>query len=62
MSKEKPKPRPSAPRRLSVAELRLWRSVTENVVQRIGAVPLADIPGETPASPGEGKPPRPILQ
>lgn len=40
--KEKPKPRASGPRRLTVAELRLWRSVTENVVRRLGASPLPE--------------------
>jgi DNA-nicking Smr family endonuclease len=44
--KEKPKARASGPRRLTVSELRLWRSVTENVVRRIGAAPLSDIPDE----------------
>jgi DNA-nicking Smr family endonuclease len=49
MSGEKPKPRASGPRRLSVSELRLWRSVTEHVVRRIGAAPLPDIADEHPA-------------
>ena len=44
--KEKPKPRAAAPRRLSVSELRLWRSVTENVVRRLGVPPLPDAPDE----------------
>jgi DNA-nicking Smr family endonuclease len=50
MIREKPKPRASGPRRLSVSELRLWRSVTESVVRRIGAAPLADVAEEHPAS------------
>jgi DNA-nicking Smr family endonuclease len=44
--KEKPKPRASGPRRLSVSELRLWRSVTENVVRRLGVPPLPEPPEE----------------
>ena len=58
---EKPKPRASGPRRLSVSELRLWRSVTESVAPRIGAAPLPDIPDEdlvSSASASLGEPPR----
>lgn len=44
--KDKPKPRASGPRRLTVSELRLWRSVTENVVRRLGVRPLPELPEE----------------
>jgi DNA-nicking Smr family endonuclease len=44
--KEKPKPRAFGPRRLTVSELRLWRSVTENVVRRLGVPPLPELPEE----------------
>jgi len=44
--KDKPKPRASGPRRLTVSELRLWRSVTENVVRRLGVPPLPEEPEE----------------
>ena len=47
--KEKPKPRASGPRRLTVSELRLWRSVTENVVRRLGVPPLPGLPEEQTA-------------
>ena len=48
---EKPKPRASGPRRLTVSELRLWRSVTVNVARRTGVSPLPDLAEEpTPAS------------
>jgi DNA-nicking Smr family endonuclease len=47
--KEKPKPRVSGPRRLTVSELRLWRSVTENVARRIGVPPLPDLAEEQTA-------------
>ena len=46
MTKEKPKPRASGPRRLTVSELRLWRSVTENVARRIGVPPLPEVAEE----------------
>ena len=54
--KEKPKPRASGPRRLTVSELRVWRSVTDNVARRIGVPPLPDLPEEqtTIAEPGHG--------
>jgi DNA-nicking Smr family endonuclease len=61
--KEKPKSRGFGPRRLTASEVRLWRSVTENVVRRIGVAPLADIAAETHAesasAPDDG-PPRQI--
>jgi DNA-nicking Smr family endonuclease len=41
--KEKLKPRGSGPRRLTVSELGLWRSVTQSV-RRLGAAPSPDIP------------------
>jgi DNA-nicking Smr family endonuclease len=47
--KEKPKPRASGPRRLTVSDLRLWRSVTENVVRRLGVPPLPEVPEEQTA-------------
>jgi DNA-nicking Smr family endonuclease len=40
--KEKPKPQ-AGPRRLSLSELRLWRSVTENVVRRLGVPALPEV-------------------
>jgi DNA-nicking Smr family endonuclease len=46
VSREKPKPRAAGPRRLSIAELRLWRSVTESVVRRAGAAALPTLPEE----------------
>jgi DNA-nicking Smr family endonuclease len=48
--REKPKPRGSGPRRLSTAELRLWRSVTESVVRRAGAAQLPDVREAQPAT------------
>jgi DNA-nicking Smr family endonuclease len=49
--KEKPKPR-AGPRRLSLSELRLWRSVTENVVRRLGVPALPEVAEEqTQAAP-----------
>jgi DNA-nicking Smr family endonuclease len=54
--KEKPKPR-AGPRRLSLSELRLWRSVTENVVRRLGVPALPEVAEEqtqaAPARTGE---------
>ena len=47
--KETPKPRASGPRRLTVSELRLWRSVTESVARRIGAQRLPEVPEEETA-------------
>jgi DNA-nicking Smr family endonuclease len=44
--KDKPKPRASGPRRLSVSEVRLWRSVTENVVRRLGVPPPPELAEE----------------
>jgi DNA-nicking Smr family endonuclease len=49
VSREKPKPRAAGPRRLTIAELRLWRSVTESVVRRLGPTPLPEVPDEQPA-------------
>jgi DNA-nicking Smr family endonuclease len=65
--KEKPKPRPSGPRRLSGSELRLWRSVTENVVRRMGTPPPPEAPEEQtstaaswrPEAAPDGAPPEP---
>jgi DNA-nicking Smr family endonuclease len=48
--KDKPKPRASPPRRLTVSELRLWRSVTENVARRTG-VPQVPEPAEEQSRP-----------
>jgi DNA-nicking Smr family endonuclease len=49
VSSEKPKPRAAGPRRLTIAELRLWRSVTESVVRRPGPTRLPEVPDEQPA-------------
>jgi DNA-nicking Smr family endonuclease len=61
---EKPKPRGAGPRRLTVSELRLWKSVTESVARRAGAEPLADIGEEVPPSPVQAAEPalRPPLR
>jgi DNA-nicking Smr family endonuclease len=48
--KEKPKPR-AGPRRLSLSELRLWRSVTENVVRRLGVPALPEVAEEQTQAP-----------
>jgi DNA-nicking Smr family endonuclease len=50
VSKEKSKPRAAGPRRLTATELRLWRSVTESVVRRLGRAPLPEAPEEQPAN------------
>ena len=50
--KEKPKPRASGPRRLTISELKLWRSVTENVVRRSGVPQLPELAEEqSPSAP-----------
>lgn len=52
--KERPKPRASGARRLTLAELRLWRSVTQGIARRRDAAPLpecADEPSEASAQP-----------
>ncbi|GAC1556405.1 MAG: Smr/MutS family protein [Beijerinckiaceae bacterium] len=40
--KERSKPRASGPRRLTLAELRLWRTVTQGVARRWDAAPLPE--------------------